>query len=43
VWIDGQLVLNRSFPFAATKGQIGLAVIDGGITAFDNVRVHVLK
>jgi hypothetical protein len=43
VWIDNHLVLNRSFPFAATTGRMGLAVIEGGITAFDNVQVHVLK
>lgn len=43
VWIDGQRVLNRSFPFVATKGQVGLAVINAGITAFDNVSVKVLK
>ena len=43
VWIDGELVLNRPFPFVATKGQVGLAVIASGITAFDNVLVKVLK
>jgi len=43
VWIDGHLVLNRSFPFAATRGRVGVAVIAAGITAFDNMRVHVLK
>jgi hypothetical protein len=43
VWINGRLVLNRSFPFAAMRGGVGLAVIEGGITAFDNVEVHVLK
>jgi hypothetical protein len=40
VWINGGLVLNRSFPFTATRGGVGLTTIDGGITAFDNVEVH---
>ena len=40
VWIDGDLVLDRSFPFQAKSGSVGLAVIrDDGITAFDNVQV----
>jgi hypothetical protein len=39
VWIDGELVLDRSFPFRAKSGSVGLAVIEGGITAFDNVQV----
>jgi len=46
VWIDGELVVDRSFPFQAKSGSVGLAVIssDGtpdsaGITAFDNVQV----
>jgi hypothetical protein len=43
VWIDAHLVLDRSFSFVATKGQVGLAVINAGITAFDNVSVKVLK
>ena len=43
VWMDGQRVLDRSFPFVATRGQVGLAVINAGITAFDNVLVKVLK
>jgi hypothetical protein len=43
VWINSQMVLDRSFPFAATKGQVGLAALDGEVAAFDNVRVKVLK
>ena len=43
VWIDAHLVLDRSFPFVATRGRVGLAVINAGITAFDNVLVKVLK
>jgi hypothetical protein len=43
VWVDSQLVLSRSFRFTATTGRVGLAVIEGGITEFDNVQVHVLK
>ena len=46
VWIDGELVVDQSFPFQAKSGSVGLAVIssDGtpesaGITAFDNVQV----
>ena len=39
VWIDGKLVLDRSFPFQAKSGSVGLAAIDDGITAFDNVQV----
>ena len=39
VWIDGKLVLDRSFPFRATSGAVGLGVIDNGVTAFDNVQV----
>ena len=40
VWINGELVLDRSFPFQAKSGSVGLAVIGvGGITAFDNVQV----
>jgi len=42
VWIDGQLVLDRSFPFRATSGSAGLVVIDEGVTAFDNVQVALL-
>lgn len=43
VWVDGQQVLNRSFEFTAVRGQVGLAAVQGGITHFDNVQVHVLK
>jgi hypothetical protein len=43
VWIDRALVLNRSFPFSVRTGRLGLGVIEGGVTAFDNVEVHVLK
>lgn len=43
VWIDGELVLSRRFPFRATSGSIGLAAINAGITAFDNVQVDVLN
>lgn len=39
VWIDGRLVLDRTFPFHATSGSVGLGVIDNGVTAFDNVQV----
>lgn len=44
VWIDGEPVVDRTFPFQAKSGSVGLAVIssDGfsaGITAFDNVQV----
>ena len=46
VWIDGELVVDQSFPFQAKSGSVGLAVIRGdgtpesaGITAFDNVQV----
>jgi hypothetical protein len=39
VWIDGEAVLDRSFPFQAKSGSVGLAAIDDGITAFDNVQV----
>lgn len=40
VWIDGELVLDRSFPFQATSGSVGLAVIGpDGTTTFDNVQV----
>jgi len=42
VWIDGTLVLNRSFPFAVRSGALGVGVIGGGVTAFDNVFVHRL-
>lgn len=31
VWLDGRLVLDRSFPFHATSGAVGLAVIDNGV------------
>ena len=44
VWIDGELVLSRRFPFQATSGSMGLAAIrHGGVTAFDNVQVDVLN
>ena len=42
VWIDGQLVLDRNFPFRARPGSMGLVVIDQGVTAFDNVQVALL-
>jgi hypothetical protein len=42
VWVDDQLVLDRSFPFHATSGSVGLVVIDDGVTAFDNVQVALL-
>ena len=42
VWIDGTLVLNRSFPFSERTGAVGVDVIGGGVTAFDNVFVHRL-
>lgn len=42
VWIDGTLVLNRSFPFSERTGALGVDVIGGGVTAFDNVFVHRL-
>ena len=32
-------LLDRSSPFHATSGAVGLAVIDNGVTAFDNVQV----
>ena len=43
VWIDNVLVLNRLFPIAVRKARIGLGVIEQGVTAFDNVKVHVLR
>lgn len=43
VWVDSEKVLDRSFEFAAVRGQVGLAVIEGGITQFDNVQVTVLR
>ena len=42
VWIDDRLVLDRSFPFRARPGAVGLVVIDEGVTAFDNVQVALL-
>ncbi len=42
VWIDGMQVLNRSFPFAVRRGALGVGVVGGGVTAFDNVFVHRL-
>ncbi len=42
VWIDGTLVLNRSFPFSVRSGALGMGVVGGGVTAFDNVFVHRL-
>jgi hypothetical protein len=42
VWIDGQVVLDRNFPFRARPGAMGLVVIDEGVTAFDNVQVALL-
>jgi len=42
VWIDDRLVLDRSFPFRARPGSVGLVVIDEGVTAFDNVQVALL-
>ncbi|MET0658691.1 MAG: hypothetical protein ABW110_11115, partial [Steroidobacteraceae bacterium] len=44
VWVKQRLVLNRELPFHAKRGGVGLAVItDQGVSAFDNVRVQVLK
>jgi hypothetical protein len=44
VWMKGQLVLDGSFPFRATRGSVGLSVItDLGYSVFDNVRVNVLR
>jgi hypothetical protein len=44
VWIDGSMVLDRSFSFVNTTGRVGLGVINDefgeGITAFDNVQVN---
>jgi hypothetical protein len=39
VWLDGKLILDRSFPFRAKSGAVGLGVIEDGVTAFDNVQV----
>jgi hypothetical protein len=43
VWMDGELVLERCYDFRASSGAVGLAVIDGGVSAFDNVQVDVLN
>jgi hypothetical protein len=44
IWMKGQLVVDRSFPFRATHGSVGVSVItDLGYSVFDNVRVDVLK
>jgi len=44
VWVDGRLVFDRSLPFQAKHGGVGLAVItDHGVSAFDNVRVKSLR
>jgi hypothetical protein len=44
VWVNGRVVIHSSLPFRAKRGGVGLAVItDHGISAFDNVRVKVLK
>jgi hypothetical protein len=43
VWMNDRLILSRSFPFTATAGGVGLSVIDGGLAAFDDVRVRVLQ
>ena len=42
VWMDGQLVLERCYDFRASSGAVGLAVINRGASAFDNVEVDVL-
>jgi hypothetical protein len=43
VWMDNKQLLNKEYPFVAKQGKIGLRVIEGGTTAFDNVEVHVTK
>lgn len=44
VWVKERVVLDRSLPFQAKRGGVGLAVItDHGVSAFDNVRVKVLR
>jgi hypothetical protein len=44
VWMKGRLVVDRVFPFQATRGSTGVAVItDLGYSVFDNVRVDVLR
>ena len=44
VWVKERVVLDRSLPFQAKRGGVGLAVItDHGVSAFDNVRVKVLE
>jgi hypothetical protein len=44
VWVGQRVVLNRSLPFQARHGSVGLAVItDHGVSAFDNIRLKVLK
>jgi hypothetical protein len=42
VWMDGELVLERCSDFRARSGSVGLGVINGGVSAFDNVQVDVL-
>lgn len=43
VWMDGELVLERCYDFRASSGAVGLAVINDGVSAFDNVQVDVLN
>jgi hypothetical protein len=41
--MDGELVLERCYDFRASSGAVGLAVINDGVSAFDNVQVDVLN
>lgn len=44
VWVNDRLVAEAGdFSFVATRGAIGVAVIEGARAAFDNVRVNVLR
>lgn len=39
---DGELVVDRAFDFANAEGDVGVAVIEGGVTSFDSVWIERL-
>lgn len=42
VWVDDELLLMDSFPFADRVGYVGIGLIEGGTATFDNIVIESL-
>lgn len=42
VWIDDELILMDSYPFADRAGNVGIGLIEGGTATFDNIIIESL-